>query len=104
MEQQKSSNEQLRVISEDGKLTISIKALLSVLAGVAFLVASHYQVSNKIQRLESQIALMNAEIESNHKWIEDYQPSQATVDAHNRLRHLESHVRVLEERISHIKK
>jgi len=104
MEQQQSSNEPLRVISEDGRLTISIKALLSILAGVAFLVASHYQVSNKIHRLESQIALMNAEIKSNHKWIEDYKPSQATTDAYNRLRSVESHVRVLEERISHLQK
>jgi len=101
MEKQKPSSERVRLISEDGTLTISIKALLSILAGVAFLVASHYQVSNKIHRLESQLALMNAEIESNHNWIKNHNPDEAAKGAYNRLRVLESHVGVLEERLSH---
>jgi len=102
MEQQQQPRDKFRIISEDGVVTISIKALLSAMAGLAFLVASHYQVSNKINRLESQIALMSAEVHENRNWIKDYKPSKAFTDSYNRLRLLESHVRVLEERISHL--
>jgi len=103
MEEEKKQ-EKLRVISEDAKITIPIKTLLSVIAGVAFLVASHYQVNSRIQHLEHQIALMNVEIEENDTWIDNYKPSEASIDTYNRVRTLEGQLMVLEERIKGLSK
>jgi len=90
-------------VSDEAKITIPLKNLISIVAGVAFLVAAHYTTTNRISALESQLQKAIADVESNDNWIDNYQPSELLNQTAERLRLLEGKVYTLEERIRHIK-
>ncbi len=91
------SNEEKPVsVSEDSKVAIPLRNLISILGAVAISTWAYYGVIERLNNLENSINVHWEEIEENDNWIDAFEPPKAVQDTVERVRDLELRLIVIE--------
>ena len=83
-------------VSEDTKLAIPIGNLISILGAVAISTWAYFGVIERLNKIESNMAVHWEEIEENDDWIDDWTPPKEVEATIERVRDLELRIVVLE--------
>ncbi len=76
-------------VSDDSKVSIPIRNLISILGAVAISTWAYYGVIERLNVIEQKLVSHWEEIEENDNWIDDFQPPQSVQDTIMRVRELE---------------
>lgn len=82
--------------SDDTKVAIPLRNLISILGAVAISTWAYYGVIERLNKIESALVQHWEEIEENDNWIDDFQPPKAVQDTVERVRDLEIRINILE--------
>jgi len=83
-------------VSDDSKVSIPIRNLISILGAVAISTWAYYGVIERLNVIEQKLVSHWEEIEENDNWIDDFQPPQSVQDTIMRVRELELKIVELE--------
>ena len=83
-------------VSDDTKLAIPLRNLISILGAVAISTWAYFGVIERLNAIESTMVQHWEEIEENDNWIDEFQPPKAVRETVERVRELELRVVVLE--------
>ena len=86
-------------INETSEFTILLKNLLGLIGFTAIAVWAYFGITERITFLEHNYEMMDAEVEENETWIDNFEPPPEVQDAISRVRALELHIRVLETKL-----
>ncbi len=86
-------------VSDDTKVAIPLRNLLSILGAVAISTWAYYGVIERLNVIETAGVSMLEEIEENDTWIDNFEPPSDVQDTINRVRNMEIKIAVLEEKI-----
>ena len=92
-------NEQVSV-SDNSKVAIPIRNLISILGAVAISTWAYYGVIERLNAIELNSNMMLEEIEENDTWIDEFEPPREVQATIERVRELEMRLVVLETRIN----
>jgi len=91
------SNEEKPVsVSDDSKVAIPLRNLISILGAVAISTWAYFGVIERLNIAEQKLTSHWEEIEENDNWIDSFEPPKAVQDTVERVRELELRVVVLE--------
>ena len=90
-------------VSDDSKVAIPIRNLLSILGAVAISTWAYFGVIERLNFVEQKLEAHWEEIEENDNWIDEFQPPKAVQDTVERVRELEIRIVQLETIIEHTK-
>ena len=91
------SNEEKPVsVSDDSKVAIPLRNLISILGAVAISTWAYFGVIERLNVAEQKLASHWEEIEENDNWIDEFEPPKSVQDTVERVRELELRVVVLE--------
>ncbi|MAR98299.1 MAG: hypothetical protein CMP80_04080 [Formosa sp.] len=76
-------------VSDDSKVAIPLRNLISILGAVAVSTWAYYGVIERLNSLESTVNSHWEEIEENDDWIDGFEPPKAVQDTVERVRQLE---------------
>tara|TARA_R110000796_G_scaffold89024_2_gene192487 strand:- start:2767 stop:3063 length:297 start_codon:yes stop_codon:yes gene_type:complete len=76
-------------VSDDSKVAIPLRNLISILGAVAVSTWAYYGVIERLNSLESTVDSHWEEIEENDDWIDGFEPPKAVQDTVERVRQLE---------------
>jgi gamma-glutamylcysteine synthetase len=76
-------------VSDDSKVAIPLRNLISILGAVAVSTWAYYGVIERLNSLESTVDSHWEEIEENDDWIDEFEPPKAVQDTVERVRQLE---------------
>jgi len=76
-------------VSDDSKVAIPLRNLISILGAVAVSTWAYYGVIERLNSLESTVNSHWEEIEENDDWIAEFEPPKAVQDTVERVRQLE---------------
>ena len=76
-------------VSDDSKVAIPLRNLISILGAVAVSTWAYYGVIERLNSLESTVNSHWEEIEENDDWIDAFEPPKAVQDTVERVRRLE---------------
>lgn len=76
-------------VSDDSKVAIPLRNLISILGAVAVSTWAYYGVIERLNSLESTVNSHWEEIEENDDWIDEFEPPKAVQDTVERVRQLE---------------
>ena len=82
--------------SDDTKVAIPLRNLISILGAVAISTWAYYGVIERLNKIESTMQVHWEEIEENDNWIDEFQPPKAVQDTVERVRDLEIRINILE--------
>ena len=82
-------NEKPVSVSDDSKVAIPLRNLISILGAVAVSTWAYYGVIERLNSLESTVDSHWEEIEENDDWIDGFEPPKAVQDTVERVRQLE---------------
>ena len=83
-------------VSDDTKLAIPLRNLISILGAVAISTWAYFGVIERLNAIEATMVQHWEEIEENDNWIDEFQPPKAVRETVERVRELELRVVVLE--------
>ena len=83
-------------VSDDTKLAIPLRNLISILGAVAISTWAYFGVIERINAIESKMIQHWEEIEENDNWIDEFQPPKSVRETVERVRELELRVVILE--------
>ena len=83
-------------VSDDTKLAIPLRNLISILGAVAISTWAYFGVIERLNAIEAKMLQHWEEIEENDNWIDEFQPPKAVRETVERVRELEIRVVVLE--------
>ena len=83
-------------VSDDTKLAIPLRNLISILGAVAISTWAYFGVIERLNAIEATLVQHWEEIEENDNWIDEFQPPKAVRETVERVRELELRVVVLE--------
>lgn len=92
-------SDETRQVSDDTKVAIPLRNLISILGAVAISTWAYYGVIERLNKIETQLSQHWEEIEENDNWIDDFQPPKAVQDTVERVRELELRLVILETRM-----
>ena len=90
------SEETTASVSDDTKLAIPLRNLISILGAVAISTWAYFGVIERLNAIEATMVQHWEEIEENDSWIDEFQPPKAVRETVERVRELELRVVVLE--------
>ena len=90
------SEETTTSVSDDTKLAIPLRNLISILGAVAISTWAYFGVIERLNAIEATMVQHWEEIEENDNWIDEFQPPKAVRETVERVRELELRVVVLE--------
>ena len=90
-------------MSDDSRVAIPIRNLLSILGAVAISTWAYFGVIERLNFVEQKLEAHWEEIEENDNWIDEFQPPKAVQDTVERVRELEIRIVQLETIIEHTK-
>ena len=76
-------------VSDDSKVSIPIKNLISILGAVAISTWAYYGVIERLNVIEQKLVSHWEEIEENDQWIDEFEPPKSVQDTVTRVRELE---------------
>lgn len=76
-------------VSDDSKVAIPLRNLISILGAVAVSTWAYYGIIERLNSLESTVNSHWEEIEENDDWIDGFEPPKAVQDTVERVRQLE---------------
>ena len=82
-------NDKTVSVSDDSKVAIPLRNLISILGAVAVSTWAYYGVIERLNSLESTVNSHWEEIEENDDWIDGFEPPKAVQDTVERVRQLE---------------
>tara|TARA_R100001015_G_C4534609_1_gene100082 strand:+ start:315 stop:611 length:297 start_codon:yes stop_codon:yes gene_type:complete len=85
--------------SDDTKLAVPLRNLISILGAVAVSTWCYFGVIERLNKIESTLESHWEEIEENDDWIDDFQPPKAVQDTVERVRDLEIRINILETKL-----
>ncbi len=83
-------------VSDDSKVSIPIRNLISILGAVAISTWAYYGVIERLNVIEQKLVSHWEEIEENDNWIDEFQPPKSVQDTIIRVRELELKIVELE--------
>ena len=89
-------SEETTSVSDDTKLAIPLRNLISILGAVAISTWAYFGVIERINAIESKMVQHWEEIEENDNWIDEFQPPKSVRETVERVRELELRVVILE--------
>ena len=89
-------SEETASVSDDTKLAIPLRNLISILGAVAISTWAYFGVIERINAIESKMIQHWEEIEENDNWIDEFQPPKSVRETVERVRELELRVVILE--------
>ena len=89
-------SEETASVSDDTKLAIPLRNLISILGAVAISTWAYFGVIERINAIESKMVQHWEEIEENDNWIDEFQPPKSVRETVERVRELELRVVILE--------
>ncbi len=92
-------NKDLVSASDDTKVAIPLRNLISILGAVAVSTWAYYGVIERLNKIEGTLAVHWEEIEENDDWIDEFQPPKAVQDTVERVRDLEIRINILETKL-----
>lgn len=87
--------------SDDTKVAIPIRNLISILGAVAVSTWAYYGVIERLNVIEQKLNSHWEEIEENDAWIDEFQPPAEVLDSIGRVRELEIRLTILERDLYH---
>ena len=87
--------------SDDTKVAIPIRNLISILGAVAVSTWAYYGVIERLNVIEQKLNSHWEEIEENDVWIDEFQPPAEVLDSIGRVRELEIRLTILERDLYH---
>ena len=87
--------------SDDTKVAIPIRNLISILGAVAVSTWAYYGVIERLNVIEQKLNSHWEEIEENDVWIDEFQPPAEVLDSIGRVRELEIRLTILERDLHH---
>lgn len=91
-----STEEKPVSVSDDSKVAIPLRNLISILGAVAISTWAYFGVIERLNIDEQKLTSHWEEIEENDNWIDSFEPPKAVQDTVERVRELELRVVVLE--------
>ena len=88
--------------SDDTKVSIPIRNLISILGAVAVSTWAYYGVIERLNVIEQKLNAHWEEIEENDVWIDEFQPPAEVLDTIGRVRELEIRLAIMERDLHHI--
>jgi hypothetical protein len=88
--------------SDDTKVSIPIRNLISILGAVAVSTWAYYGVIERLNVIEQKLNNHWEEIEENDTWIDEFQPPTEVLDTIDRVRELEIKLSIMERDLYHI--
>ena len=82
-------NEKPVSVSDDSKVAIPLRNLISILGAVAVSTWAYYGVIERLNSLENTVNSHWEEIKENDDWIDGFEPPKAVQDTVERVRQLE---------------
>ena len=82
--------------SDDTKVAIPLRNLISILGAVAISTWAYYGILERLNKIENMLQVHWEEIEENDDWIDEYETPKAVQDAIERVRNLEIRISILE--------
>lgn len=76
-------------VSDDSKVAIPLRNLISILGAVAVSTWAYYGVIERLNSLENTVKSHWEEIEENDNWIDEFEPPKAVQQTVERVRELE---------------
>ena len=76
-------------VSDESKVSIPIKNLISILGAVAISTWAYYGVIERLNVIEQKLVSHWEEIEENDQWIDEFEPPKSVQDTVTRVRELE---------------
>jgi len=89
-------SEETASVSDDTKLAIPLRNLISILGAVAISTWAYFGLIERINAIESKMVQHWEEIEENDNWIDEFQPPKSVRETVERVRELELRVVILE--------
>ena len=86
-------------INDNTTITIPLRNLLALVAGTAIAVTGYFHIVERISMLEQSKIMITKDVESNSKWIVDWEKDgllPADIIQNNKLEFLESRVLKME--------
>ena len=90
------SEETSASVSDDTKVAIPLRNLVSILGAVSISTWAYFGVIERLNAIESKMMQHWEEIEENDNWIDEFQPPKAVRETVERVRELEIRVVILE--------
>ena len=87
--------------SDDTKVAIPIRNLISILGAVAVSTWAYYGVIERLNVIEQKLNSHWEEIEENDVWIDEFQPPAEVLDSIGRVRELEIRLAIMERDLHH---
>ena len=83
-------------MSDDSKVAIPIRNLISILGAVAISTWAYFGVIERLNFIEQKLSAHWEEIEENDNWIDEFEPPKAVQQNIERVRQLEMRIVQLE--------
>ena len=84
-------------LNENSELQIPLRNLISLIIAVALGVWGYFSLTERITFLENELANGSAQVESNTKWINTFEPPSEVQETIKRVRDLELKHATLEQ-------
>ena len=93
-------DEKTNHVSEDTKVAIPIRNLISIIGAVAVSTWAYNGITERLDFLEYRAEYMLEEIEENDSWIDEFEPPKELQENIRRVRELELRIAIAEEKIN----
>ena len=89
-------------MSDDSKVAIPLRNLISILAAVAVSTWAYFGVQERLTKIERDLLVHWEEIEENDNWIDEWKPPEEVKNTIMRVRELELRVLTLELKLEQL--